>query len=215
MPAPPCRANVLGSLNTPGLILGNSGDSALGTPSRIFKAVGGETGYASVGVNRSLGAGYPVPLSTNNATTTSLDATYPIISSDKKYGNLAQSGVGLPVATYPDYNLLTYPQINFGYAKPGDPFVAKRNWWAFSMDVADHDDDKTNLALSRRDFVLSIYEIPSQLAISASSFMSLGQFASGEAWDTDKVTIDGGVFAGKAVVEGNTAIDSLVSSDVA
>jgi hypothetical protein len=188
---------------------GNTGDSALGTPSSIFKALNGETGYVSAGINRSLGTGFPPPLSTANSTTTSRDPVYPIISGDKIYNSLAQSGVGLNVSTYSKLNLLTYPNINFGYAKPGDPIVAKRNWWAFSLDVAGNDAATTKLARPARDYVLSIYEIPSQLAISASSFMSLGQYSSGEFWQN--VSIAGGVFAGKAQVESNTALNSLAS----
>lgn len=197
------------SLNVTGLKTGNAGDSALADPSRIFAAIPGETGYVSAGINRSLGTGYPPPLTSGDSTTSTRDVLYPIISGSKTYGTLAQSGVGLPVATYPKFNLLKYPQINFGYAKPGENFVAKRNWWAFSVDVADHDDNVTFLARQKRNFVLSIYEIPSQLAISASSFMSLGEFSGGGAWQN--VTISGGVFAGKAEVLGNTAIESLAS----
>jgi hypothetical protein len=200
---------LVSSLNITGLNTGNSGDSALTNPNRIFTAIPNESGFVSPGINRSLGAGYPPPLTSGDSTTSSRDALYPIISASKTYGTLAQSGVGLPVGTYPNFNLLKYPQINFGYAKPGDNIVAKRNWWAFSVDVADHDDDKTFLARQKRDFVLSIYEIPSQLAISASSFMSLGEFSGGGAWQN--VTISGGVFAGKAEVLGNTAIESLSS----
>ena len=203
-------SNVVSSMNITDLVSGNSGDSSLGTMDRMFDAMNNEDGYASMGVNRSLGTGFPVPLTTVNATTISRDGTYPIISSDKKYGTLAQAGVSLPVGEYPDFNVLTYPQINFGYARPGDPFVAKRNWWAFAMDVADHDDHKTLIAHSKRNFVLSIYEIPSQLAISASSFMSLGKHSSGEAWGED-VSIDGGIFAGKALVEGDAAFSALSS----
>lgn len=188
---------------------GNTGDSALGTPSSIFKALNGESGYVSVGINRSLGAGFPPPLSTSTSNTISRDPIYPIITSDKVYGTLAQSGVGLNVSTYPNLNLLTYPNINFGYAKPGDPIVAKRNWWGFSVDVAGNDAATTKLARPARDYVLSIYEIPSQLAISASSFMSLGQYSSGEFWQN--VSISGGVFAGKAQVESNTALTALAS----
>lgn len=187
----------------------NIGDSALDVPSRIFTAIAPDTGYVSVGINRSLGTGYPVPLTTSDPTVTARDLTYPIIANTKQYGALAQAGVDLPVTTYPNFNIMKYPNINFGYAKPGDKFVAKRNWWAFSVDVADHDDDKTYLARVKRNFVLSIYEIPSQLAISASSFMSLGQFAGGAAWQN--VTISGGVFAGKAEVLGTTAIPALAS----
>ena len=187
----------------------NPGDGSLNAPSRIFKPISTETGFVSPGINRSLGTGYPVPLTSGDTTVNARDLLYPIISSSKVHGTLAQSGVGLPVATYPDFNLLKYPNINFGYAKPGDNFVAKENWWAFSLDVAEHDDELTFLAKQKRDFVLSIYEIPSQLAISASSFMSLGQYAGGAAWQN--VTISGGVFAGKAEVLGTTAIPALAS----
>lgn len=215
-------SQVAASLAIPNLRLANSGDSGLTSPSRIFAAIPAETGFVSAGINRSLGAAYPPPLRSSNSTTSTRDALYPIITAGKVYDSLAQTDLnsatlngngttayGLPVGTYSGFNRLKYPDINFGYAKPGDPFVAKRNWWAFSMDVADHDDDKTLLARSRRNFVLSIYEIPSQLAISASSFMSLGEFASGGAWQN--VTIEGGIFAGKAEVLGSTAINALAS----
>lgn len=202
-------SGLLNSLNIANLKLANSGDSALATPSSIFAAIPSETGYVSAGINRSLGTGYPAPLTCNDSTTNTRDVLYPIISGYKDYGTLAQGDCALPVATYPDFNLVKYPNINFGYANPGDNFVAKRNWWAFSVDVADHDDNKTYLAHTKRNFVLSIYEVPSQLAISSSAFMSLGQYASGSAWQN--VTIDGGVFAGKAEVLGTTALNALVS----
>ena len=201
--------NVVTSLNIANLKSGNSGDSSLTSPSRIFSAIPPETGYVSVGINRNLGTSYPVPLTSTDSTMSTRDLTYPIISSDKIYGTLAQNADAtlLDVTKYSGFNRLKYPQINFGYAKPGDFFVAKRNWWAFSVDVADHDNDKTLVTLAKRNYVLSIYEIPSQLAISASSFMSLGTYASGEAWQN--ASIAGGVFAGKATVEGTTSISSL------
>ncbi len=210
------------------LTCGNAGDSSLTTTDSIFKAIAPETGYVSVGINRSLGTGFPPQLTTSTSNTTSRDPSYPIISDDKQYGTTAQSylnsaslngdgttGYGVSVDTYATgdsrrrFNRLKYPNINFGYAKPGDPFVAKRNWWAFSMDVASNDATMTQVARPSRDFVLSIYEIPSQLAISASSFMSLGQFASGDAWQN--VSISGGVFGGKVNVEGTTSLPALSS----
>ncbi len=200
--------NLLTSLKIANLRVGNTGDAANITPNNVFKAISPETGLISTGINRTL-TGYPPPLTTSNATTISRDPSYPIISSDKLHGTLAQSGVGLPVATYPKFNLLTYPRINFGYAKPGDPFVAKRNWWAFSLDLGAYDAALTKLPHPGRDFVLSIYEIPSQLAISASSFMELGQYASGDLWQN--TTISGSVFAGKAQVDNTSAISALAS----
>lgn len=214
---------VLTGLNLTTTRRANIGDSTLSSTDRIFHQIGGvndnlDTSYASAGINRSLGTGFPVPLTTTNSTTISRDPVYPIISRDKLYGSLAQNGVLLPVASYPDFNILKYPDINFGYALPRDAtdpadwkrkFVAKRNWWAFSMDLSDHDTATTRLAREERDFVLSIYEIPSQLAISAASFMSFGQFASGQAWGN--VSIEGGVFAGRATVEGSTSLPELSS----
>jgi len=200
---------LLTALGTPSPKVANAGDAALTTPDTIFKALGSDTGYASVGINRSLGSGYPVPLTCNNSTDSTRDAIWPIISSNKGYGALAQSGIGLPYATYPNFNLLTYPNINFGYASPGQPFVAKHNWWGFSLDLSEPNAAQTGAVLSRRNFVLSIYEIPSQLAISASSFMELGQFANGSAWQN--VTIAGGIFAGQAQVDGSTALSALAT----
>ena len=195
-------------------ITANSGDSDLSNPDAIFDPISTDTSsytssYVSAGINRVLAGDFPPPLQTGSTTIINRDADYPIISTQKIYGDLAASDVGVSVVEYPDFNLLKYPQINFGYAQPGEDFVAKRNWWAFSMELARSDDAITNAARSQRDFVLSIYEIPSQLAISASSFMSLGQYSTGEDWQN--VTISGGVFAGRAIVEGNTSLPSLAS----
>lgn len=205
--------NLLTTINIPQLRVTNTGDSALADPATIFSNAGGNASYTGTyitqGINQVMGSGFPAPLETANFTTISNDKLFPIIANDKVYGTLAQSAVGLPVGTYPRFNLITYPQINFGYARPGTPFVAKRNWWAFSMDISNHDRVLTSMPNSRRQFVLSIYEIPSQLAISASSFIALGQHASGEAWQN--YNIQGGVFAGKALVEGETTLPTLAS----
>lgn len=208
--------NLASSLSISALAKGNTGDAGLATVSSIFTsataAYPNDTTYVASGLDRNYGAGYPAALSCNNSATSANDLIYPIISNFKQHGTITQSSVGLPVATYPTFNLWKYPKINFGYAKPGENFVAKRNWWAFSMNVAAHDRSVTNLASQKRDFVLSIYEVPSQLSISAASFMSLGKYDSGEVWDNDKVKIDGGIFAGKASVENsNTVLDSVSS----
>ena len=187
---------------------GNSGDSGLGTVSRMFKSTSSNSGYVTGGLNRDLGTGFPPAL--NSSYPIANDDLYPIISDLKQYGSYASGEVGLSTTTYKDFNILTYPQINFGYSKPGDPFVAKRNWWAFTMDLADHDDNITRIARYKRDFVLSIYEIPSQNPISAGSFMSLGAYGNGDSWGED-VTINGSVFAGRAIIEGDTALSGLAT----
>jgi len=202
-------SNLKSSLNVTNPIVANAGDSGLTSISSMFKGVSNESGLISAGINRSLGTGFPPALNSSDSTTSSRDSTYPIISDFKQYGSLASGLVGLSVSSYPKYNLLTYPQINFGYLKPGDSFVAKRNWWAFNLDVAANDTATTGASRFKRDFVFSIYEIPSQLAISASSFLALGQYASGSAWQN--VTIDGGVYAGRASVEGSSSFSNVAA----
>ena len=226
---------MINSLNIPNLRVANTGDGLLDNPNLIFAAIPTnpiEPGLISAGINRCLIGQYPPPLTSLDALTNENDSGFPIISNFKQYGPLAQGDLnsaalngnaagayGLPVGDYPKFNRLRYPNINFGYARPGEAFVAKRNWWAFSLNVSSHDGLVTGLARPRRNFVLSIYEIPSQLAISAASFMSLGQYASGVAWTAPSVVgdvnnigrtnINGGMFVGRAALTGNRALESL------
>lgn len=203
-------ATLKGQIGGANAIVGNVGDSALGSVNVVFDAIEPETGYVSTGLNRSLGAGYPVPLETTNSTVASRDKTYPIITSAKFYGNLAASGVDLPVADYPQFNVIPYPDIRFGYSAPGQPFVAKRNWWAFSLEIGDHDDllgSSMRGSAGERDFIVSLYEIPSQLAISAEAFTKLGTHADGTPWQ--HTSIEGGVFATRAQIESGMHIDRL------
>lgn len=193
------------SLNIADLKLGNSGDfTSTANPAGIFSAIPPETGLVSVGINRNLGPSYPAPLTSLDAVVNARDSLYPIISDSKR-------ATGLAAGASPNFNVLPYPEISFGYGKPGTPFVAKRNWWAFSVDVAAANAAQTLLARKRRDFVLSIYEVPSQLGISASSAMSLGQYTGGAAWDAARVRINGGLYVGRPTVVGNTALPALAS----
>jgi hypothetical protein len=175
----------------------NSGDGALGTTNLIFSNVHGaaNTVYVTPGINRTPPAGFPEALVSSDGTVNSNDLVYPIIAGSKNYAGLSAGR----------YKTLRYPAINFGYAKPGENFLAKRNWWGFSMDLAGHDNGLTSAAVSRREFVLSIYEVPSQLAISASSFVNLGT----DGLDWNNIDITGNVFADSAVVEAGVTLPGL------
>ncbi|MEP4078714.1 hypothetical protein [Haloferula sp.] len=154
----------------------------------------------SPGTGRIIGTGYPPSLDSNITSVIDADRKYPIISRSKVYADRAQSGLGALVTDYPEFNLLPYPDIRFGYAEPGQPFVAKRNWWAFSLDLAEDHDHISGLDNYERDFVVSVYEIPSQLAISAEAFTVLGKHADGTDWGSN-TSISGGIFATRAKVE--------------
>jgi len=202
--------DTLEALGMEEVTVGNSGDAEFMKVWRVFDALECDTnrsGYVSPGVGRDLGPGFPVPLNVTDSSLAADDRNYPIITPEKYYGPLADGKVGLDVDDYPHYNLIPYPKIHFGYAQPGQPFVAKRNWWAFSMDLSDNTDNLTGLLRFERDFVLSIYEIPSQLAISAAAFTNIGQHADGTPWQNTH--IEGGVFASKAEVQGPVSFDRL------
>jgi hypothetical protein len=171
------------------------------------------------GPAQALGANYPPLLNFQQGPAGARDAAndrlYPIVTNTKQYGTLAAGRVGLvpetipgepgvtPGKDYQRFNLMPYPQINFPYGTPGEDFIAKRNWWAFSLDVGAQDAASTNLARVSRDFVLSIYEIPSQLSISSAAFTELGTntgLVGGGDWQRGLVNVDGGVFTGRASV---------------
>jgi hypothetical protein len=199
------------TMNASNSIEGNIGDSTLTNLGSIFDAIEPESGIVSTGMNRSLGGGFPVPLEGPSAYA-DMDKIFPIISSVKAYGNLASSGVALPVATYPQWNVVPYPEIRFGYSTPGQPFVAKRNWWAFSLQLGENDQllksfSRGDGSVGERDFILSIYEIPSQLAISAETFANLGTHADGTPWQN--ANIEGGIYTTRAEVNSGLHIDRI------
>lgn len=133
-----------------------------------------------------------------------LDRQYPIISFDKTYVSWYSKGLGLSAADYPRYNLIQYPDVKFGYKRPGEYFVAKRNWWVFSLNFGSHNEALTGIPPVRKDYVLSIYEIPSQIPLSASTLLKVGKFADGTAWEN--VSLGGSVVAENLQTEGAVVV---------
>jgi hypothetical protein len=133
-----------------------------------------------------------------------LDKQYPIISFDKTYVSWYTKGLGLSATAYPRYNLIQYPDVKFGYKRPGEYFVAKRNWWVFSLNFGSHNEQRTGIPPVRKDYVLSIYEIPSQVPLSASTLLKVGKFADGTAWEN--VSMDGSLVAERLQTEGSVVV---------
>ncbi len=169
----------------------NPGDINTAQLSQLIRAIPPETGFVSPGVNRALTGKYPKPLTfTDNS---SLDALYPIISRQKEFGDLSSGYASLPYNSYPINNIIPYPDISFNYLPPGSPFIAKRNWWAFNL--------KIDPQSAGRNYVISLYEIPSQLPISASGNVALGVHENGDEWSN--ISIQGSVFGAKVQSEGS------------
>ncbi|GAA5483150.1 hypothetical protein [Haloferula sargassicola] len=178
-------------------VIGNPGDAETYS-AQTFRAYDSTSSYAMPGLDQDFGINFPPPLETSSSRVRANDRDYPIITTKKYYGSLSASRVGASVSEYKQFNLIPYPNIRFGYTTPGEPFVAKRNWWAFRMNLADHHQAETGVQRRERDFVLSIYEVPSQLAISAEASAVLGEYEDGSQWKNTNIA--GGVFASQARV---------------
>lgn len=140
-----------------------------------------------------------------NGSGSSKDLLYPIVSFNKLLpGNTGQ------------YSELPYPKINFGYTEQGSDFIAKRNWWAFTVSFGAENAANTGITPSPRTYVLSLYEVPSQLAVSSSGFTtSLGKFGNGAntSWDPSRISIQGSIHTKKALIEDITSIGSVSSRE--
>lgn len=136
------------------------------------------------------------------------DLKFPIISRSKVLEKDDSTGeYQLKAADYPLYNLIRFPDIRFGFASPGEHVVGKRNWWAFSVEYG----NGSGLGSIKKNYVLSIYELPNQLPISASADTTIGKYgdADGSNWGGG-VKVDGSVFADKLNTEGAFNFGSLL-----
>lgn len=208
---------MLNSLNLGTAISANTGDTQFTNVSQFVNAPaetysGGDNRvnggnwweYIMLG-NARVGPKIPAALQLPHSTYL-LDKQYPIISFDKTYVNWYTKGLGLSADTYPLYNLIQYPDVKFGYKRPGEYFVAKRNWWVFSLTFGSHNQQRTGIPPVTKDYVLSIYEVPSQIPLSAAALMKVGKFADGTDWEN--VSIDGSIYANNLTTEGAVALSA-------
>jgi hypothetical protein len=140
-----------------------------------------------------------------------LDQNYPIVSLNKKYlynyqsyNSIYHKGLLVNSDSYPLYNQLIYPDVKFGYRRPGEKFVAKRNWWTFTLTFGKGDQARTGMPPVTKTYVLSLYEVPSQVPLSATSLMKVGQFADGSDWEN--VTLDGSIYADEIETQGTVSL---------
>lgn len=206
--------NALGLSNA---IVANPGDTQFGSMTQLVKA---PVGTPSGGINfvnggnsletmmladARIGPRVPAALAVSNENYL-LDKLYPIISHLKTHTTSYTKGLGLSPTHYPRYNLLQYPDVKFAFKRPGEYFVAKRNWWVFSLEFGSHNQQTTGIPPVRKDYVLSIYEIPSQAPLSASTLLKVGKFADGTNWQN--VSLDGALVADRLQTEGNVSVSN-------
>jgi hypothetical protein len=103
------------------------------------------------------------------------------------------SSAGLPSTSQSGrWGQLTYPNIRFGFMQPGDAMVARRVWWRIPVlyltTEQTQEQIKAGLAGVYRypaapvNYILSVYEIPSQLPITGNANVQLGVYSDGSSW---------------------------------
>jgi hypothetical protein len=95
--------------------------------------------------------------------------TKPELSHDLKFtGSMYYNG-SLVTYNSAKYCAHQVPNIKMGAFQSGDYFVAKRNWWAFRVNYGTANDP--NGRSYSKDYILSLYEVPSQLALESTDNM--------------------------------------------
>ncbi len=205
--------NLIEALSDSNTISGNAGDTE-NTGDLLKTIVGYNKAAGTSGITFTIkDQSMPTILQYAQGSQLSLadDMFAPIISHEKGY--ILESDMQFSL-----YDSIPYPNIHFGYCKPGEPFVAKRNWWAFSINFADDGTEnyKGNTATTgstQKNYIISLYEVPSQLPISADGFMALGRHANDQAWG-DRINIEGGVYARTVEHSGNdTQFDRVAATN--
>lgn len=200
---------VADSLGFTNIRSGNNTDSNLELGAIISALAGGTTDPDAItsGTNQLATSDYPPPLECSASDQTT-DSLYPIVSLNKKYGPSASGWVKASVSDFPLYNLIDAPELHFNYQNDGT-FIAKHNWCAFEMSFADQDASKTNVITRKKKYLVSLYEIPSQLPISASAFTTFGAHSDGTEWSN--VSLRGSIFAEKVKTEGAFSTDAIAA----
>ena len=104
---------------------------------------------------------------------------------------------------------IIYPNIRFGYKQAGDPFIARRVWWRIpivyqtSQQTLEDQAGVSRFPSAPANYVLSAYEIPSQLPISGNANLQIGNNADGTAWGgIAQVKITGSIYGSQIQLAG-------------
>ena len=104
---------------------------------------------------------------------------------------------------------LTYPNIRFGYKQPGNLFIARRAWWRIpvvyqtTQQTVEDQVGVNRYPSAPANYVLSVYEIPSQLPISGNANIQIGADSSGTAWG-NAISVTGSVYGNQIQLSGGT-----------
>lgn len=184
------------ALGFTGAISANTANTTL-SPDNVIKPVFETEGYISSGTKSVVSSSivYP-PLLDCSSELKADDRSFPVISHNKSNG------------TDHPYGIIPAPAVNFSY-KNEDSLIAKHNWWTFKVSFADENYALTHLKRTAKQYLISIYEVPAQLAINSAAYTNFGQHADGSDWSN--ITTSGGVFAEGVKAKGSFSSDAIAS----
>jgi hypothetical protein len=116
------------------------------------------------------------------------------------------------------WGTVPFPNIRFGLMRPGDTMVARRVWWRVpvlyqtALQTIEAQTAGTNVTRypgMLANYILSIYEIPSQLPITGNANIQLGLNPDGSSWGntsltTNQVNITGSIYGDAVQLNGGT-----------
>jgi hypothetical protein len=129
-------------------------------------------------------------------------------------GSLNKAGTPSTQSSGNRWAQLSYPNIRFGYKQPGNSFVARRVWWRIPVVYQPAQPNAEYQAITdpasvnsykivQANYVLSVYEIPSQLPISGNANLQIGADSSGTAWGNN-ISVTGSISGNQITLSGGT-----------
>jgi hypothetical protein len=216
--------NEVSNLLGPGVIPANMGDPDDGSaPLSIFQGYnqqvpfGGTTGVLNVDSSYNVNVEPPELAWVANPNLSAATA----VTNPQQFFLGSQVSAAGSANTSPSgrWGTVPYPNIRFGFMRPGDNMVARRIWWRIpvsyqtALQAIEAKSAGTNVKRYPAmpvNYILSVYEIPSQLPITGNANIQLGLNSDGSSWGNttasagNQVQITGSIYGDEVQLNGGT-----------
>jgi hypothetical protein len=219
--------NEVSALLGPGVIPANMGDPDGFAGLSIFQGYqqevpyGGTTGVANLVTSYNQNVEPPELVWVSNANISATNAATNPLQFFLGSQVSATGSTDASLSPSGRWGQITYPNIRFGFMRPGDTMVARRVWWRIPVKyqtnlqtieakTAGTDPNVTRYPGMLANYILSVYEIPSQLPITGNANIQLGLNSDGSGWGNTSLTgsqqvqITGSIYGDSVQLNGGT-----------
>jgi hypothetical protein len=218
--------NEVSTLLAPGVIPANMGDPDDGSAVlSIFQGYqnselpyGGTTGVANLVTSYNQNVEPPELVWVSNANISATNAATNPLQFFLGSQVSATGSTDTSLSPSGRWGTVPYPNIRFGLMRPGDTMVARRVWWRIpvlyqtNLQTIEAQTAGTNVKRypgMLANYILSVYEIPSQLPITGNANIQLGLNPDGSSWGntastTNQVNITGSIYGDSVQLKGGT-----------